>query len=312
MAFEKFNEDWGFRCSGELMLTVASFQERPVDLMGMIRAYVDMESDSPIDHLKRQAADRELQTSKVLKTLRQRSILWGLPWPTRATLLHLVLKKCRQSIALRERARLKQALLYSRCRHIALAIGDRLVSEQHLCERNDIFYLTYQEIDDWLAGSAMFPRQTKQLVAIRKEAHQQLSQENPPASFILGAGEYWSGNASLPTVATGITNGELVGVGACGGQVIAPARILTDVTECRNLKQGEVLVTRQTDPGWGPVFFLIKGLVMERGGMLSHGAILAREYGIPTVVGVREATKKINAGQTICVNGDRGIVQFMD
>ncbi len=311
-AFETFVEDWGFRCSGELMLTVPSFQERPVDLMGMIRAYVEVESESPIDHLKRQAADRELQTSNVLKVLRRRKIVWGIPWPTRATVLHLVLKKCHQSIALRERARLKQALLYSRCRRIALAIGDRLVSEQQLCDRNDIFYLTYQEIDAWLAGSSMFPHQTKQLVMLRKEAHQQLSQENPPASFILGAGEYWSKQATLSAIASGSVDGELAGVGACGGQVTAPANILTDVTECRKLKQGEVLVTRQTDPGWGPVFFLIKGLVMERGGMLSHGAILAREYGIPTVVGVHEATKKITAGQTICVNGDRGVVQIME
>ena len=78
------------------------------------------------------------------------------------------------------------------------------------------------------------------------------------------------------------------------------------------LHEGDVLVTRQTDPGWGPVFFLIKGLVMERGGMLSHGAILAREYGIPTVVGVHNATKQISHGQTITVNGDRGIVQLVD
>ena len=78
------------------------------------------------------------------------------------------------------------------------------------------------------------------------------------------------------------------------------------------LKEGDILVTRQTDPGWGPVFFLIKGLVMERGGMLSHGAILAREYGIPTVVGIRNATQRIATGQTIYVNGDRGVVQIVD
>ncbi|MFV1965483.1 MAG: PEP-utilizing enzyme [Pirellulaceae bacterium] len=103
---------------------------------------------------------------------------------------------------------------------------------------------------------------------------------------------------------------ELVGIGACGGQVTAPAAILQDVSECRLLADGDILVTRQTDPGWGPVFFLIKGLVMERGGMLSHGAILAREYGIPTVVGVQSATRRIAPGQTLCVNGDRGVVQL--
>lgn len=84
--------------------------------------------------------------------------------------------------------------------------------------------------------------------------------------------------------------------------------MLRDVTEAGRLAEGDVLVTRQTDPGWGPVFFLISGLVIERGGMLSHGAILAREFGIPCVVGVREATRVIPDGVTIMVDADRGCV----
>ena len=86
--------------------------------------------------------------------------------------------------------------------------------------------------------------------------------------------------------------------------------MLNDVTETQHLRQDGVLVARQTDPGWGPVFLLIRGLVMERGGMLSHGAILAREYGLPTVVGVADATSRIEQGRMILVDGDRGIVQL--
>ena len=82
--------------------------------------------------------------------------------------------------------------------------------------------------------------------------------------------------------------------------------MLRDVTEAARLARGDVLVTKQTDPGWGPVFFLISGLVIERGGMLSHGAIIAREFGIPCVVGVRDATRAIPDGATITVDGDRG------
>jgi len=78
------------------------------------------------------------------------------------------------------------------------------------------------------------------------------------------------------------------------------------VAEARKLARGDVLVTRQTDPGWGPVFCLISGLVIERGGMLSHGAILAREFGLPCVVGVKDATRLIPHGATITVDGDRG------
>ena len=315
-AFQSFLKDWGFRCSGELMLTVASFQEQPGLLLDMLRSYVGLNGESPLDSLNRQAADRESETDEVMQQLRRRKFFWILPWPNKATWLSIVLKSCHKSIALRERARLKQALLYSRCRCIALAIGDRLVAREWLQNRNDIFFLTYQEVDALLASCAMFPYQTKELVQLRKDEHQRLSRMTPDDSFVLPPGSYLLvdgpvGKIPLDTEVQ-VDETTLSGVGACGGQVTAPAAILHDTSECRMLREGDVLVTRQTDPGWGPVFFLIKGLVMERGGMLSHGAILAREYGIPTVVGVRNATKQISTGQMITVNGDRGIVQLVD
>ena len=315
-AFQSFLEDWGFRCSGELMLTVASFQEKPEALLDMLRSYVALQGESPLDLLNRQAADRESETNQVMQQIRRRKLFRFLPWPSKATWLSIVLKSCHKSIALRERARLKQALLYNRCRRIALAIGDKLLARERLQNRNDIFFLTYQEVDSLLAGSAMFPFQTKELVQLRKDEHERLSRMTPNDSFVLPPGSYLPidervGRLPLNTEDQ-VDDTTFSGIGACGGRVTAPAAILRDISECRMLHEGDVLVTRQTDPGWGPVFFLIKGLVMERGGMLSHGAILAREYGIPTVVGVRNATKQISTGQIVTVNGDRGIVQIVD
>lgn len=89
----------------------------------------------------------------------------------------------------------------------------------------------------------------------------------------------------------------------------ANAAILLDVTESHKLTPGDILVTRQTDPGWGPIFPLISGLVIERGGMLSHGAIIAREFGIPSVVGVKDATRLIPHGAPVIVDGNQGIVR---
>ena len=316
-ALELFIAKWGFRCSGELMLTVASFQEQPESLLEILRAYVEIPDDSPpMEQLNRQAADRESETARIVTELKRRKIVWGLPWPTKATLLKIVLKGCHRSIALRERARLKQALLYSCCRRLALAIGSKLVARDMLSDRNHIFLSTYQEIDGLLAGSAMFPYHTKQLAELRRAGHEQLSGMQPSDVFVLPHGMYLPTKPRDHSLHTGDSlkeaESELVGVGACGGRVTAPAAILHDISECRKLNKGDVLVTRQTDPGWGPVFFLIKGLVMERGGMLSHGAILAREYGIPTVVGVQNATTQIRMGQRIEINGDRGVVQLID
>jgi len=316
-ALERFISQWGFRCSGELMLTEANFQEQPESLLEILRAYVKIPDDSPpMAQLDRQAAARESETARILKELKRRKIVWGLPAPTKATLLKMVLKSCHRSIAFRERARLKQALLYSCCRRIALAIGSKLVAGDMLSDRNHIFLFTYQEIDALLAGSAMFPHHTKELAELRRSGHLQLASMQPGDVFVLPRGMYLPtkpANANSPKPEElNDAKSELVGVGACGGRVTAPAAILHDISECRKLNQGDVLVTRQTDPGWGPIFFLIKGLVMERGGMLSHGAILAREYGIPTVVGVRNATSQIRMGQRLEVNGDRGVVQLID
>jgi pyruvate,water dikinase len=88
--------------------------------------------------------------------------------------------------------------------------------------------------------------------------------------------------------------------------------VLRDVGEAGRIEKGDILITRQTDPGWAPVFFLISGLVIERGGMLSHGAIVAREFGIPCVVGVQDATRRIESGCVITVDGDRGEVHVVD
>jgi rifampicin phosphotransferase len=100
------------------------------------------------------------------------------------------------------------------------------------------------------------------------------------------------------------------GVAACGGTSTARAAILQGVGEAHKLSAGDILVTRQTDPGWAPVFPLVSGLVIERGGMLSHGAIIAREFGIPSVVGVKDATRVIEHGSTITVDGNRGTVRL--
>jgi pyruvate,water dikinase len=310
--FEDYLRQWGFRRSGELMLTVPSFQERPAELLDILKVYAARDGDSPAEQMERQGAARATETARVLSELRRRKLARFLPWPTKATLARVLMRWARRSIALRERARLKQALLYNRLRRIALAIGGRLTARRGLETADDIFFLTYQEIDDLLSGSAMFPEQVKELVRLRRAGHAALSAAKPPDGIELGEGAYLPPSiASTP--ADGPTDGEpiLSGVSACGGRVTGRAAVLRDVSEFGLLAAGDVLVTRQTDPGWGPVFPLIRGLVIERGGMLSHGAIIAREFGIPAVVGVRDATRRIATGQTLTVDGDRGLVHLV-
>jgi phosphohistidine swiveling domain-containing protein len=313
--WDSFLERWGFRRSGELMLTVPGFQENPAELVGILRAVVRADGASPAKLLKQQDAERRDATARVTLALRRRGIRRLLPWPSKATLFQLLLKATHCSVAQRERARLKQALLYNRCRRIVLAIGAKLAPLGYLETADDIFNLTYQEIDRLLAGGDMFAHQVKELVALRRAGQARLHALIPPDSFELEYGAYldFNGPVNSPRKTNPVAGTESVlsGVGVCCGCVTAPAAILQDVAESERLQPGYVLVTRQTDPGWGPIFPLVKGLVIERGGMLSHGAILAREYGIPAVVGVEDATRRIAQGQTITVNGDRGLVELV-
>lgn len=316
--FTAYLEQCGFRCSGELLLTVASFQECPDGLIDILRTYVTLDGESPAERLNEQDRQRQSETRRVLQLLKRRSMFRFLPWPTKAFAANHVLKWTQRSIALRERARLKQALLYSRLRRILLETGRQLATLDLVDEATDVFFLSWQELDELLWGGSMFPEHTRELIRVRKAAHRAMSQLSPPDTFELPEGTYFRSETQLPHTTAEESpaiksdhESILRGLGACGGTVTANAALLNDVTEFDRLSRGDILVTRQTDPGWGHLFFLIQGLVIERGGMLSHGAILAREYGIPTVVGVPHATREIRHGQRLAVNGDRGTVELL-
>jgi pyruvate,water dikinase len=314
-ALDEFLENWGFRCSGELMLTLPSFQEDAAPLVDLLKAYVAMEGESPADILARQELERIRETRAALAALRRRPVSALVPFVRQSFVVGTVLSWTQRSIQLRERARLKQALLYSRLRRVTLAMGDRLVAAGRIAAPDDMFFLTADEVELLASGGAMFPHHVKPLVALRREAHRALGASAPADSIELGVGEYLpvhgtDGPARNKPDDISARDGaaHLSGVGACGGSATARAAVLLDVTESNRLSAGDVLVTKQTDPGWGPIFPLISGLVIERGGMLSHGAIIAREFGIPSVVGVKDATRLIAHGSSITVDGDRGVV----
>jgi rifampicin phosphotransferase len=305
------------------MLTVPSFQEAPVPLLELLRAYATVEGESPEQVMARQDAERRAETERVLALLRRRRLIRALPGPSYALPTLLALRATQGAIVRRERARLKQALLYSRCRRIALAIGERLTAAGILDSADDVFFLTIGEADALASGTAMFPYHVAERVARRRAEHAELSALQPPDTFLLPRGEYLRRDGTPPALppscaqrdiaaAAAGAAAELVGNGACGGSVTARAMVLQDVTEAAVLEDGDILVTRQTDPGWGPVFFLVSGLVIERGGMLSHGAIIAREFGLPCVVGVPGATRRIPSGARVTVDGDSGRVLLHD
>ena len=308
---EDYLESWGFRRSGELMLTRPSFQEEPEALIEILRAYVHQEGAEQEARWQRQQTLGDQDTKDVLARLPGRGRFPRLSASRQRLFLRKLIRWTRRSISRRERARHKQALLYNRVRCIARTLGHKLTKQGFLPKVDDIFFLRIAELDSWLIDKSMSVEEIRQTVKTRAEEHAHSCTLHPPETLVLREGETWrpSIEDALPDFDP-TSDTELSGTAACSGKATGPAAVLHDISEFDKLSDGCILVATQTDPGWGPAFFRIRGLIIERGGMLSHGAILAREYGIPTVVGVAQASYRIPHGQVVQVDGDEGMVRF--
>jgi pyruvate,water dikinase len=183
-----------------------------------------------------------------------------------------------------------------------MAEAERLVQADVLREKEDIFYLTFQELHDVVRTKHV----DDELIRRRKDAFKAYQALTPPR-VLTSEGEAVSGayrrGAPLPA-------GALAGLAVSAGTVEGRARVILDIAKAE-LEAGDILVTAFTDPSWTPLFVAIKGLVTEVGGLMTHGAVIAREYGVPAVVGVEQATRLIRDGQRIRVHGTDGYIEIL-
>jgi pyruvate,water dikinase len=308
-AFEQFLNTWGYRCSGELMLTEPNFLEQPGKLIELLQGYLANENRSPRAITAAKTAEKKLLLASIRKDILQ-TRLGYLKGPVKILLLHLLLTWTERSIGYRERVRLKQALLYGHLRNTLMDLGSVLHEQGRINQPDDIFFFKYQELLNLLAGAEMLPDSLLHILKARIREHDRKAKMTLPDNFYLAAGEFAT-EKMAPSISPLKNSGNIYkGISACGGIVKGKAKVLSSVLEAVKIKPGDILVARQTDPGWAPIFPLISGLVVERGGMLSHGAIVAREFGIPAVVGIKQVTAMIKDGTEILVNGDNGSIQF--
>ena len=178
--------------------------------------------------------------------------------------------------------------------------AERLVQARALREKEDIFYLTFQELHDAVRTNQVDDR----LIGQRKDAFRSYQALTPPR-VLTSDGEVVTGAYRRDVPA-----GALVGLPVSAGTVEGRARVIVNMAEA-DLEPGDILVTAFTDPSWTPLFVGINGLVTEVGGLMTHGAVIAREYGLPAVVGVEHATRLIRDGQRIRVHGTDGYVEVL-
>jgi len=179
--------------------------------------------------------------------------------------------------------------------------AERLVHAHVLRERDDTFYLTFHELQ-----AAVSEKQVDdELIRRRKESFASYQALRPPR-VLTSDGEVIAGAYRRDDVPAGA----LLGLPVSAGTVEGRARVIDDMGQAE-LEPGDILVTRYTDPSWTPLFVTVAGLVTEVGGLMTHGAVIAREYGLPAVVGVEQATRLIEDGQRIRVHGTDGYVEIV-
>ncbi len=306
---ENYFENWGFRCSGELMFTTENYIESPQKFIELLQLYFKYGQENPeISISKMNSEKRKLLKISLKKIFRKRHILFPLAIIESAALI-LLSRLCSNAILNRERVRYKQAQMYYHFKKVVFQIGTAFKNKGLIENQKDILYLEYKEIGSLLASSNMFTAKYAGIIRIRKENFAAESANTFPESFETRFGERPI-KAEDYTVKVSSGN-EFTGLAASGGKIRARVKVLESVLEADKIKTGEILVTKQTDPGWAMVFPIIGGLIVERGGALSHGAIVAREFGIPAVLGIQNITEILKDNDEVILDGDLGKIQIL-
>lgn len=297
-AIVTFLDRYGMRGVGEIDVTRPRFRERPSTLLSMLLN--NLENFAAGESQRRFAqgfAAAQAKRHDVLERLR------ALPDGQRkAEDAERMIDRVRTFAGYREYPKYTMVGRFDAYKQALLREADRLVAARVLNDREDLFFLTFQEVRE-LVRTQHAPAQ---LLAQRKQAFR-LQQGLVPPRVLTSDGEVVSGSYRRDDVPPGA----LVGLPVSAGSVEGRARVLLNLAEAK-LDAGDILVTPFTDPSWTPLFVAIKGLVTEVGGLMTHGAVIAREYGLPAVVGVQHATQLIRDRQLIRVHGTSGVVELLE
>jgi pyruvate,water dikinase len=303
---KNYLHQWGFRCSGELMLTHRNYIENPVQFMALLQQYMRTKPVDPRIKMDEKHREATAALASFKKTIGMKN---GWRWMKTAIhrgILNVLVNQACKGIAYRERVRLKQSLLYFEFKSNLEKLEKTWIKRGLVQQQGDVLFMTYPEIIEHLESSTLLPNTTMEMISLRKKSWEEEGKKSYPDDFYTPHGEWQTPEQVQKKASGSLEPGHLQGLCACGGKITAPVKILETVMEAEKIKPGDILVTRQTDPGWITVFPLISGLIVERGGMLSHGAIVSREFGIPAVVGVDQATNLLQDGMIITLHADQG------
>jgi pyruvate,water dikinase len=297
-AIRAYLDTYGMRCVGEIDITRPRWSEHPTALvpviLGNVRSFEPGEAKRRFERGEQEAQEKELEVLERLRALPDGE--------QKADATKRMIDRVRTFVGYREYPKFGMVNRYFIYKHAMLREADRLVQAEVVRDREDIFFLTFEELHEVVRTY----RVNEELIQQRKDAFASYHSLTPPRVLTSDgeavAGSY--GRDDLPA-------GALVGLAVSAGTIEGRARVILDMADA-DLEEGDILVTAYTDPSWSPLFVAIKGLVTEVGGLMTHGAVIAREYGLPAVVGVEHATQLIEDGQRIRLNATDGYIEILD
>ncbi|HHT7126660.1 TPA: phosphoenolpyruvate synthase [Bacillus cereus] len=296
-AIDAFLNKYGMRCSGEIDITKTRWSEQPATIIPMILNHIrDFEYGASKRKFEEWLQEALKKEAELLERLQHLPDGEQKVEETKRMICNL-----RNFIGYREYPKYGMIHRYFIYKQALLKEAEKLVQNNVLDEIEDIYYLTFEELHEVVRTNKL----DYKIIHKQKNAYKLYEKLTPPR-VITSDGEIITGKykrENLPAEA-------IVGLPVSSGVVEGRARVILNMEDA-NLEDGDILVTAFTDPGWTPLFVSIKWLVTEVGGLMTHGAVIAREYGLPAVVGVENATKLIKDGQRIRVHGTEGYIEVL-
>jgi pyruvate,water dikinase len=292
-----FLNKYGMRCAGEIDITKNRWSEKPTILIPLILSNIKNfepgESKRKFEQGRREALQKEQELIERLRKLPEGA--------QKAEETQRMIELVRNYAGYREYPKYGIVSRFFLYKQALLKEAEQLVQAGVIPEKEDIYFLSFEELREVVRTQKL----EYQLINQRKEEHKIYEKLTPPR-VMTSDGEIIRGEYNREN----LPDGAIVGLAVSSGVIEGRARVILRMEEAA-IEEGDILVTAFTDPSWTPLFVAIKGLVTEVGGLMTHGAVIAREYGLPAIVGVENATQLIKDGQRIRVNGTDGYVEIL-
>ncbi|MBC8047140.1 MAG: phosphoenolpyruvate synthase [Fimbriimonadaceae bacterium] len=300
LAINNYISYWGDRTVGELKLETTTYHQNPVAYIQIIKSYIT-NGVTFENYLNKGNPDiRSIAEIKVLSKIRS---------PFKRVFFKWILKKARYFVSNRENLRYQRTRGFGMVRKIFLAIGNRFSAQKITQQQRDIFYLTKEEIFDYIKGTST-QSDLKKLITLRKEEYAVFEAIQLPERInTKGIASLNLHEIKIQTEEKSVLS-ELKGIGCCAGIVKGKLRIIKNPDEIESLN-GDILVTSSTDPGWVTLFPTCSAILVERGSLLSHSAIVSRELGIPCIVGIKNLLQIVETGMIVEMDGSTGVIKII-